>query len=338
MNKLDANTMSKLQEAMKSKLADAGIELEDTKPVFPLWAKDRINALKNLQVKITDVEGKFFKDIQDLERKYMSMYGPLYDERKKIVTGEKENLSDEEKTWNFPDECIYEQSLVDAQKELPGFWLHALKSTKTLSEMILEHDEPALEHLTDIRCRIHEQKPYGYTIEFHFSENEFFTNKVLTKTYELISETNENRPFLLARGHFYKCTGCTIDWKEGKNLSFIVVKTKQTNKKTKDSRVMTKEEKQETFFTFFETLNENGIKPSIKLMLKEGTDKEDLAKKNEDEENEDQSDLDAIFEMDFEISTFLKVNLLIYSNIVTPLLRAIKYFNPEDKNQLCFVY
>jgi hypothetical protein len=33
---------------------------------------------------------------------------------------------------------------------------------------------------------MHQKKPYGYTIEFFFNQNEFFTNAVLTKTYELV--------------------------------------------------------------------------------------------------------------------------------------------------------
>ena len=201
------------------------------KPVFPLWAKDKINALKNLQIKITDAEWKFFEEIQDLERKYMSVFNPLFDERMKILTGEKEKLSEEETKWNYEDESIYEaeqngEEKSEAKKNLPGFWLQALKSTKMISEFILEHDEPVFEHLTDIRYKVNEQKPYGYTIEFHFSENEYFTNKVLTKTYELICEKDANRPFLLAKGHFYKCKGCTIDWKKDKNLT---PKTKTKN-------------------------------------------------------------------------------------------------------------
>jgi hypothetical protein len=309
MSKIDSNTLAKMQELMKLKLQDAGVDLKDTKPVFPLWTKDKVNALKNLQVKITDIENKFFEDIQDLERKYMAMFNPLYDERMKIVTGEKATLTEAEKKWDFADECIYEETPDDAvqaetTKNLPDFWLNALKSTKMMSEMILEHDEAAFEKLTDVRCNIHEQKPYGYTIEFHFDENEFFSNRVLTKTYELICDKDENRPFLLARGHFYKCKGCTIDWKKGKDLNFKIVKIKQKNKKTKVSRVVTKEEEQDTFFTFFNTPNEDGIKPSIKQML-ENKEKKEL-KEDEEEEAEDESDLDAVFEMDFEICRFLK--------------------------------
>jgi hypothetical protein len=339
MEKIDVNDIAKMEELMEAYKADA----ESLKPVFPVWAKERINALKNLQCKITTVEDNFFADIQDLERKYASQFSPLYDERTNIVTGLKEKLSDEEKKWNFEDQTTYEsddeeetdektavggssnkQLPVVNKNSLPNFWFTALKSTKMISELILEHDEPVFEHLTDIRCKIHEQKPYGYTIEFHFSENEYFKNKVLTKTYELICDKDENRPFLLARGHFYKCKGCTIDWKKGKDLSLKVVKSKEEDKKSNVNRIVCKEEQQDTFFTFFVTPNDDGIKPSVKKMLKEtsaspnapdqveitnGGKKEDDPTKtaNEDDCQDDEDrDLDAIFEMDFEIGHFLK--------------------------------
>ena len=294
---MDSAMLAKMQALMMEKMQHTGIELKDTKPVFPLWTRDKINALKNLQVKITDLEGKFFEEIQNLERKYMHLFNPVYDERMKIITGEKEKLSEQETKWDYADECVYEETALVVEEEkknvksLPLFWLNALKSTKMMYEMIMEHDEPVLAHLTDVRCRIHDQKPYGYTIEFHFGENEWFTNKVLTKSYELICEKDEKRPFLLARGHFYKSTGCTIDWKKGKNLNFKEVQIKKKNKKTKTTKTITKEEEQETFFGFFDTPNEDGIKPSIKQMLREqqGADKMDVNKKatNEDEEEEE---------------------------------------------------
>ena len=132
MEKIDAATLAKVQEIMKMKLEDA----EPIKPVFPLWAKDKINALKNLQIKITGIESKFFEEIQDLERKYMQIFNPLYDERMKIITGEKEKLTEEESKWNYEDETLYEQvSNEDSSpKNLPGFWLQALKATKMITD------------------------------------------------------------------------------------------------------------------------------------------------------------------------------------------------------------
>ena len=51
-----------------------------------------------------------------------------------------------------------------------------------------EQDESALQHLLDIRIT-HPIGEYnnGFAIEFYFSENKYFTNKVLTKTYHMES-------------------------------------------------------------------------------------------------------------------------------------------------------
>lgn len=148
--------------------------------------------------------------------------------------------------------------------------------------------------------------------------------------------------FLLARGHFYKCKGCIIEWKEGKDLSVKVVKSKEEDKKSNVNRIVCKEEQQDTFFTFFATPNEDGIKPSVKKMLKgpssssnapdlveitnEGKKEDDPTKSaNEDDCQEDEDrDLDAIFEMDFEIGQFLKE---------TFIPKSIMYYIGEIPNE-----
>ena len=35
----------------------------------------------------------------------------------------------------------------------------------------------------------------GFTLHFHFGANDFFTNEILTKTYELKCEPQEDDPF-----------------------------------------------------------------------------------------------------------------------------------------------
>jgi nucleosome assembly protein 1-like 1 len=60
---------------------------------------------------------------------------------------------------------------------------------------------------------------------FEFDENDYFTNKVLTKTYyyqsssfgDLVYESSE---------------GCQIDWKEGKDLT-VTIETKKQRHRSK---------------------------------------------------------------------------------------------------------
>jgi nucleosome assembly protein 1-like 1 len=142
--------------------------------VFPLWTREKINALKNLQLKIMNVDADFWQELQDVERKYARIYAPLYEERARIVSGEKDALDVKETTWSYAEDTTvkYDEECDavnnEPMNELPNYWLRALKATRMLSELILEHDEVVLQHLTDIRCTLNETKPYGYTLEFYF--------------------------------------------------------------------------------------------------------------------------------------------------------------------------
>lgn len=49
--------------------------------------------------------------------------------------------------------------------------------------------------------------PQSFTLEFHFEPNDFFTNTVLTKTYKMRSEPDENDPFSFDGPEIMCCTG-----------------------------------------------------------------------------------------------------------------------------------
>lgn len=47
----------------------------------------------------------------------------------------------------------------------------------------------------------------GFLLEFHFSPNEYFTNQVLTKFYEMKCAVDENDPFSFEGPEITKCKG-----------------------------------------------------------------------------------------------------------------------------------
>lgn len=49
--------------------------------------------------------------------------------------------------------------------------------------------------------------PQSFSLEFYFEPNEFFTNTVLTKTYKMRSEPDENDPFSFDGPEIMSCTG-----------------------------------------------------------------------------------------------------------------------------------
>jgi nucleosome assembly protein 1-like 1 len=131
--------------------------------------------------------------------------------------------------------------------------------------MIQDYDEPILSNLRDVRVKLNDKM--GYDIQFYFKENEYFTNTVLTKTYAMSTELDPKDPFNFDGPEIYKSTGCTINWKEGKNVTVTKSEKKQKNKNTGETRTVNKDEMQDSFFNFFNTPTETGIKPSYRRAM-----------------------------------------------------------------------
>jgi nucleosome assembly protein 1-like 1 len=129
-------------------------------------------------------------------------------------------------------------------KGIPEFWLSAMKNQVSLAEMITDRDEAALKDLTDVQME-YLDKP-GFRLIFQFAENEFFTNKTITKTYFYQNESGYGGDFI-----YDHAEGDKIDWKAGKDLTVRVESKKQRNKNTKQTRVVKKTVPTESFFNFF---------------------------------------------------------------------------------------
>jgi len=111
-----------------------------------------------------------------------------------------------------------------------------------------------LENLTDITVRLHEDGS-GFTLIFNFQENPYFSNQVLTKDYTWRSDPDPANPLTYEGPQIVNCKGCTVDWKEGMDVTKkkMKVKTIAGKKGKADSpvKVITKEAKVESFFNFF---------------------------------------------------------------------------------------
>jgi len=249
---------------------------------LPAAVKARVNALRNLQLKLIKLESQFFQDVHELEHKYALQYEPINEMRKKIITAEYEP-TEEECVWEYAEENDEEDeenkdskadsaenkdSKTDSAENkseklteaatldepvtgVPSFWLTVLKSCPVVQDMLQDHDEPILQHLIDIKCNI--SKPgeeMSFTLEFHFKENEFFSDTILTKNYKL-SDPDDETPLHYDGPEIESSTGCQINWKEGKNVTVKVVKKKQIHKNKGTVRTVMKETHQDSFFNFF---------------------------------------------------------------------------------------
>uniref|UniRef100_A0A1B6DHR9 Nucleosome assembly protein 1-like 4 n=1 Tax=Clastoptera arizonana TaxID=38151 RepID=A0A1B6DHR9_9HEMI len=240
---------------------------------LPAPVKRRIKALKKIQLEATHIEAKFYEEIHELEAKYHLKYLPLYEKRSNVVNGQYEPndeecdfSSDDEKDDELSNEMKTKVKIEDVTetkeqteeeknkanvKGIPDFWLTIFKNVGMLTEMVQEHDEPILKHLLDIRVIFLYSNPMGFVLEFHFSNNDYFSNSVLTKEYEMKCVPDESDPFSFEGPEIYKCKGCIIDWKKGKNVTLKTVKKKQKHKSKGSVRTVVKTVQNDSFFNFF---------------------------------------------------------------------------------------
>merc|ERR1719323_2635864 len=188
---------------------------------LPAPVKRRLKALKKIQLESTKIEAKFYEEVHKLECKYHELYKPLYEQRVKITKGDYEPNDDEcewpsdEEDEDLPEEVKEKMKVEDekAKKEaeegkdvkgVPEFWLTIFKNVDMLQEMVQEYDEPVLQKLTDITVTFSEA-PMGFTLHFYFAPNDYFSNTVLTKEYEMKCEPSEDDPFSFEGPEIFKC-------------------------------------------------------------------------------------------------------------------------------------
>lgn len=237
-----------------------------------------------MQTDINDIRKKYDEEHKALEKKYEGLYNPFFAKRLEIVSGERVPTDEEVKKGQGED---FEEAEGANQEDsgfqgIAEFWLTAMNNHPDVSEMITERDEPALMALKNVTATNFDDPDTGFVLAFHFGENPFFTNEILTKTYHLIDEDE------LVLDH---AEGCTIDWKAGKNLTVEVKKKQQKAKKGKQTRTITKEEPCESFFNFFSPPQPDD---------------------EEDEEDEDElgEQIEELIEQDYEIGCYIKDTLI----------------------------
>lgn len=282
----------------------------------------RVKALKNLQVEHLRAEVEFNERLHSLEMEFAPKYEAVYLKRQNILHGLHEptdqecdfpsDKEDEDEDADVEEQLskeLAEKAAVDnseSPKGVPKFWLHAMKHADILVDMIMPHDEPLLELLTDVRAKscnpdhphpsYPEKKEFGFVLEFEFADNEHFSNKVLTKLYTLNMGLDPEDPLSYEAAEIVACEGCKIEWMPGKNVTVEVIKKKQRSKGKGHVRFVTKTVKTDSFFNFFD--------PPV---VKEGA--------------EDEEDVTAeLLSADFEIGHFIKERLI---------PRAVLYFCGE---------
>lgn len=222
---------------------------------LPPAVRRRVAGLRAIQQEHSKLEDEFQKEVLELEKKYFGKFTPLYEKRAAIVNGKTEPTEEEVKAGDSEDGQVHAEGGADANDQqqsentedvagIPEFWLSAMKNQTTLAEMITDRDEAALKHLTDVRME-YLDKP-GFRLIFEFTENEYFSNKIITKTYFYQNESGYGGDFI-----YDHAEGDKIEWHAGKDLTVRIEAKKQRNKNTNQTRIVKKTVPTESFFNFF---------------------------------------------------------------------------------------
>jgi nucleosome assembly protein 1-like 1 len=276
-NKLSSGAFqnSAMLSALESRLETLQGRPSSYIATLPANVRQRVDALKNLQLKNNKIQQELEKKILELEKQFLAQHQVVYDKRSEIINGKYEPTAEEAELIHDEDELPPAPPANADIKGIPEFWLTCLKNVPPLTENITEKDEAALKHLIDIKYEYLDNNP-GFVLKFYFSPNEYFTNSVLEKEYHLqFVEDSLEAVYDFAKG-------TKIEWKQDKDLSVTVEIKKQRHKATNKTRTVKKTVPCETFFNFF-----NPPTPPA------------------DEDELDDEELEA-FEMDYDIGELIK--------------------------------
>lgn len=269
---------------------------------MPKSVKKRVFGLKAVQQQQMKLEAEFQKELLELEKKYLKKYEPLFEKRKAVVAGDQEPTAaeiEEGEALNEDDDEEEEEEEEEEDEEadseikgIPSFWLTAMENLTCVRETITERDSEVLPYLKDVRM---EYLPtLGFELIFEFTENPYFSNQVLTKTYYYHSELGYSGDFV-----YDHADGCEINWKSKEvNVTINIERRKQRNKNTKQTRTIEKLTPTESFFNFFDP-------PKPPAAPTEEKDDEE-----EDEEDEEKAELRDRLEFDYQLGEEIKNKLI----------------------------
>lgn len=207
---------------------------------FPPALEKRVQALREQQDALDNLQEEYKRERLELEAKFIAQKAAYFEKRGKVLAGEADAGAAEG------------DATESGSATIPDFWLDCFSAVPEIAALITEEDADALAHLVDVACSYNEDYS-EYTLSFHFEPNEYFTNSVLTKRYEVVPNLFDESLGLAA------CDGCEVNWKPGKNLTVKEIKKKQKSRSGKNKgqvRTVTKTVPKPSFFAFFKSVQE----------------------------------------------------------------------------------
>ncbi len=203
----------------------------------------KIVALKRAQEGYDTLIEKYREERLALEKKFVPLRESYYNQRSDIlVNGVLDtNTSDQPEATSEGD-----KKDDDDDDAMPEFWLRAFLNHESLESLITEDDYNLFMAIKDIRVECGDDMR-SFKLIFIMSENEYIENETLTKEYRGLDLLGDESTL-------EEIIGCSIKWKEGKNLLFKEVKKKQrakSGKKAGETRIVTRKQGVKSFFHYF---------------------------------------------------------------------------------------
>lgn len=172
--------------------------------------QDIVEQIDSIQGQIDGLNEQASEEILQVEQKYNNLRKPFFGKRADLI------------------------------KKIPKFWVTVFVNHPQISALLDEEDEEALHYLQSVEVEEFEDIKSGYRIRFHFSENPYFDNDLISKEF-MLSENGEQT-----------CKSTNIKWKENMDLT-----TRQAEAASKAGQKRQHEEP-ESFFSWFNDQSEVG--------------------------------------------------------------------------------
>lgn len=194
--------------------------------------KAKLIALADVHLGYKKVEDEEYNNEYDiLEDKYDKEYLKVYEKIGEIVKSK-------EKIEITPAECEkYGITDEGENHEIEDYWQKVIINSRYFT--INDKDKTILKYIKNVNFVKLPEKIKDFRVDFIFQPNEFFTQEILSKTYEFGKD-----------GNLKKAIGTEIEWKS-KDKNPTVDKVKKKIKRGKKFIYETREEKIDSFFSFF---------------------------------------------------------------------------------------
>jgi len=221
--------------------------IEELKKLTPLPLKLKGFALNHNVLQLKQLGAEEEAEIEKInsaaQKNFQQHIGNIND----VINGTRKPTDEELKQleeYLTEEEKGKKDELLNSLKPIPEYWSTVLNNDLNLKHLINENDSAALKHLTKCEYKFSEDAatPHNFTITMTFTPNDYFENDVLSVTLHM----KEPRDIT-------KTEGTEIKWKEGKDTTKKSVSKKQKNKKTGQTRTVTKEEDVPSFFNLFKS-------------------------------------------------------------------------------------